>query len=588
MRPASSIVDFLRGVALFADLDPGLLGEVARQCQEQSLQAGAWLFRQGDPGDTLFVVRSGRLEVVAEHPSPQRVLAVLGPGSVLGELALLTHGHRSASVRAVRDTELVTVAQDRFRQLLADGGRFAVALTEALARQLSGGVTPPAAPVRRAVIALLPLTDDLPVGEVHRHVAAELGRTGSVAAMTPPAGQWTQAEQCHLLDRHEATEDHILLVGAAPPAGAVDWNAFCVRQADRVVLLITPHHGPAAATTQVQGCDVAVVSSRRPRAAELAPWLDAGVRASHWLPTGAALADATGRLARRLTGRAVGVVLSGGGARGLAHVGVVEALLDAGVKIDRFGGTSIGACVSALMASDRPTAAVVEALTAELVEGQRVTDWTVPRFALIRGRRAAAARLRLFGDTHAEELSRSWFAVSADLLTADVVVHRRGPIRDAVAASMALPGLLPPEARDGRLLVDGGVVNNLPVDVMAADDEGPVIAVDAMSRWGRRWRERHEPERWRRSVWARMGWPDPLPTIGETLARSIAIGSLRHVQAVRDRAVLTITPELTDVELLDWQRLPQIVRQGRQAAAAALATAPATVTAQIGVTPAGR
>src|SRR5207244_8810853 len=123
----------------------------------------------------------------------------------------------------------------------------------------------------------------------------------------------------------------------------------------------------------------------------------------------------------------------------------------------------------------------------------------------------------------------------------------------AVGASMRLPGLVPPLARDGRLLVDGGVLNNLPIDVMATTGEGPVIAIDAMDR---------RLERGRRAV-------QP-PSITEVLARSAMLSSVRAAGAHRARAQLVIAPDVGAAGLLEFARLDGMVDAGRRAADAQL------------------
>ena len=152
---------------------------------------------------------------------------------------------------------------------------------------------------------------------------------------------------------------------------------------------------------------------------------------------------------------------------------------------------------------------------------------------------------RTFGGAHVEDLPLDCFAVSADLSTAEIVVHRRGPVVEAVGASMSLPGLAPPVRSGTRLLVDGGVLNNVPVDVMAATGEGPVIAVDVMTR-------------------ARLGSPTRMPSILETLARATVIGS--HYQAATRLgfASLVIAPDVGTVGLLDFARFAELVESGRR------------------------
>jgi NTE family protein len=565
--------EFLTEVPLFADLDQELRDEVSARSRVVALNAGEWLCRQGDVGEDLYVVRSGRLEVVVEHPPPPRVVNVLGRGAALGELALLTKEPRAASVRALRDTELMAISRERFEQLLTSP-RFASALTAWLARQLQTG-TRFRAPRRRAVLAVLPV-GEVRADEVADRLEAALATTRRVTCLRKPDGEDTSA-QMQVLDRLESAHDHVLLV-ASPCVGAGEveqWGRFCLRQADRIIAVAAPGTPPPALlASTLAGCDVALVG-RRPHAAELAAWLDGmQARATHWLPTDHRLDESTARLARRITGQSIGVVMSGGGARAFAHLGVVQSLLEAGLVLDRFGGTSAGAFMAALFALGMAPAEAIAVCRREAVERKPYGDYTLPRFALVRGRRAYTMFRRVWGSTRVEELPRDWYAVSADLITAETVVHRRGPVVEALMASVSLPGIGPPRPVDGRLLVDGGVLNNLPIDVMADADEGPVIAIDVMSRWGQRWRERHDPARWQSSIWARLGWRDPLPTIVETIAAASGLGSWQHTARNRHRAALEIVPELVRFELFDWASLDDLVREGRRAGEEALKAQP--------------
>ena len=198
----------------------------------------------------------------------------------------------------------------------------------------------------------------------------------------------------------------------------------------------------------------------------------------------------------------------------------MHALAEAGVIVDRLGGTSMGALVGALAASGLSPHAVEATLRRELVERKPFADYGLPRVALIRAKRARSLLDRLFGTTAIEELSRDFFCMSADLVSARSIAHRRGSLVTAVGASMSLPGLAPP-IRDGdRLLVDGGVLDNLPVEVMASTQEGPVIAVDVLARGLPGARRRSRSTRGPR-----------LPSIVETLARSSTLASRgRHMK----------------------------------------------------------
>jgi NTE family protein len=178
---------------------------------------------------------------------------------------------------------------------------------------------------------------------------------------------------------------------------------------------------------------------------------------------------------------------------------------------------------------------------------------------------------RVFGEHTIEELSRPFYCVSADLLSGQIVQHHSGPLWKAVGASMSLPGLCPPVEAEGRLLVDGGVLNNLPVDLMSAA-EGPVIAVDVMVRElrGRARSDRGTLSHLRFGRRRAAPSDTPLPRIVETLARTTVLGSCGLAEENRQLADLVITPEVTGIPMFGFDQLDHAIAAGRAAAEQAL------------------
>ena len=531
---------------MFAGLSEPLRRQIAAQAKSIRLEAGEWLFREGDAGDSLYVVRSGRLEVVVEEP---RVVVVraLTRGAVVGELALLTREPRSASVRARRDSELLRVSSTDFAELLSHERRFSFALMRELGRQLrvSRGLDPPE-DLLPSTIAIV-MAGGKPDAGLAERLRSALAAHGSVALLDETA-IGDDASYGAGLDRAERSHERVLLAGGAGP-----WGTFCLRQADRILVVAGSRRPPPGATWPA-GCDV-VLSG--PVSAPLAgEWVRAiDPRAIHWLDWGDGVDKGIARLARRLAGRSVGVVLSSGGARGLAHIGVLQELLEAGMTIDRVGGCSMGAFVGAMFAMGLSPAEIQERCREELVKRRPLSDYAVPTTSLLRGGRARSMLVRTFGETTTfEDLTRDYYCVSCDLVSGEQVVHRRGVLWEAVAASMCLPGVFTPLPRDGRLLVDGGVLDSLPVETMAATAEGPVVAVDV----GRRF-ERAPARRFRRSR-------PPVPVLKETLARSIVLGSLDTAKSARRRADLLIEPDTGACGMLEFSQLDAMVEAGRRAA----------------------
>lgn len=497
MTASPGPADALRDVALFSTLPEPARTELAAGGARRALPAGAWLFEVGEPAASLHVVLSGRLEVVGEDGT---VLREVGRGAAVGELGVLTGEPRSASVRARRDSELLEIAGAAFESVLSRDPALPVAVARVLAGQLRASrsilpAEPAPIPTTIAVTAPRPWVEDL-CRELRRF--ATISVLDEASAGGPPG--WAG-----VLDRAETESGQVLLVAE----GGDEWIAFCRRQADRVI-------------EAGRGADRAGGAGGGPGVPDPAP------------------------LARRLAGRAVGVVLSGGGARGLAHIGVLEALLEGGVTIDRVGGCSMGALVGAQLALGRSPAEIRERCRAELVERNPLGDYTVPRVALTRGRRGRAMLDRLLGSARIEHLPRDFFCVSSDLVAGTLAVHRDGPLADAVAASVALPGIVPPVRLGERVLVDGGVLDNLPVAEMAAAGEGPVIAVDVTARFA-----------------APAG---AAPGIKETLLRTLVLGSSDTAEAARAHADLVIEPDVASVGMLDFARLDELVARGREAA----------------------
>lgn len=541
-----SDVTLLAGVPLFADLPPEQLSALARVGRQVEVRAGQLLFGQGEPGDTLYVVRSGRVEVVVDGD----VVRSHGRGEAFGELALLSGGRRTATVRARRDTELLGIGRASFERVLRTEPAFALGMVGHLALRLRRGDVPAARPPRSTVLALVPAQVALPepvvrtLGDLLVEQLRGHHRVATLAGDAEPA-RWAGA-----LDAAEAANDLVVLVAPRPDG---PWAEFCLRQADRTLALVDPARG-GPPVIRPRTCQLVALGGHG-----LDRWLDALAPTTHHLVDLATPEADLARLARRVSGHAVGLVLSGGGARGLAHIGVVDVLRQAGVEIDRVGGTSMGAVIAGMVAMGMSTEEMLRAARRELGGARPFADYTWPRHALIRGHRARAGLGRLFGPARIEQQRCAMFAVSVDLLAAEEVVHRRGRIAEVVSLSVGIPGIAPPQRVGDRLHVDGGVLDNLPVGVMAADGEGPVIASDVMAPF---------------TELPGAQAPDQLPKIIDTIGRSMTLASSQRTAADRALALTIVTPALGSIGMFDFRRLEEIVDIGRESAAVALRDLP--------------
>jgi NTE family protein len=564
MREVMRTATLLRNVRMLAGLSDELLEHLAGQVKRVDVRAGDWIMRDGDTADSLFIVASGRVEVIDEGP-PEALIRVLGRGDVVGELALLSEDIRSASVRARRDTELLGLGRAAFEALIQEAPSFALGLTRAMGAQLAASRTPIVAATPPRTIAVVGLNAAVPAADVAEVLADALGLHGSVASL--------RAGELPAIDQAERDNDRVVLHGGAEPGD--EWTALCMREAELVVAVTTGAPDPVwmERATALQGCELLVfgtavssgtLSELRPREVQV-------------VAEAATRHEALQATARRLAGRSLGVVFSGGGARALAHLGVLEELTAAGLRFDRVAGVSLGSFVAAATAAGFTTEFIYNTFERGFVATNPSNDFAIPAYSLLRGAKARRLLYDAFGERRIEELPLRFFCQSCDLIAREAVLHRTGPVVDALYPSAAIPGVFPPVAtQDGRLLVDGGVLDNLPVATMARTGEGPVIAVDVSGRVGHFTRpQRPGLVRLGRPVRrALTGSEAEIPRLGETILRTLTVGSINTAAAAHLHADLVITPQIEGIGLLDWKTLARVAELGRRAAREALAADP--------------
>ena len=527
----------MAGVALFNRLPEAVRSALDQASVDRHVQAGSWLFSAGDPAGAVYVLRSGRLDVVADG----EVVRELGPGAVVGELALLTAGVRSASVRARRDSVLSEVSRADFDSAMGRDPESYPALAGVLAEQLAEA-RPPAQPMgtQPVVVSVVGLHRGAAVHEVAAGLTEHLG--------TQLRAEVVREHTQQALERAEGELDRVVLVAASDDAT----RDYCVRQADHVVL-VADASGPASGLGSVDshGADLVLVGAR-PTEGELATWCEA---LDPWQVTvvaeGVPGADLRG-LAARIGGWSVGMVMAGGGARAFAHIGVLQELSAAGINVDRVAGSSVGSIVAGLHALGFDPETIHDVCYSEFVRRNPFSDYTLPTASLAKGRRTRQAVRTHAGGREIRALPRQFRAMSVDLLARTEVAHRSGDLAEAISASVSLPVLFPPLRHDGRLLIDGGVLDNLPVGLLTERDEGPILAVNiAMGGGG--------------GGAARIGQPR-VPPLGDTILRTMMIGSGGAVASARARGATVVTPPPLGVGLLEFHQLDVVVEAGRMAA----------------------
>lgn len=584
------LAQFLASTELFAELPTEVLVEWLGRATRVHLPGGEVLMRQGDAADGLYVVVSGRLRVCVEDDRGHRQgIGEVGRGECVGEMALLTEEKRSATVLAIRDTDLLQFSNDEFDWLLERHPRTMMQLARLIVTRFRHTIR--SRPGKRTLsnIAVVPLNAEVPLDAFTDRLVAAFGRFGRTQCLTAErvdrhfgeavAQESPEDPNNHALLHwlHAQEIDHTFVLYVADHRGS-NWTQRCLRQADRILLVARaadPHIPEKQPLVGNGGRDTVLArrelvllheAERAPR--NTAAWLDQWPVHQHHHVRLEADADFA-RLVRLLTGRGVGLVLGGGGARGFAHVGVIRALEEAGIPIDIVGGTSMGAVVAAACAMGWDHATIAEKAVAVCGKPAALFDFTPPMVALFAGRKITRTLKRELGKVRIEDLPRKFFCISSNLTRAQAMVHRRGPLWRAVRTSIALPGVIPPMCEDGEVLVDGGVLNNLPVNVMAQlCEDGPIIAVDVSGGEA----EKHycttgaTLSGWR-VLWRRL-WPlvKPVrvPSIVDILVRTASLSSehLRDQMLLNNQIDLYLEPPVEPFGILELDAAEGIMEAG--------------------------
>jgi NTE family protein len=472
------------------------------------------------------------------------LLGWIGAGEIAGEMGFVTREPRTATVRALRNSELLRVSRAELRELEFRYPTILMELCSTVVRRLRNAQERRPGPLHAKTFCIIPFDDNLDGRAIAEHIARVSGVASRPLVLTRndagghTADWFSEREQSHGVVVYLAEANH----------GA--WTRFCLRQADCIILFsrggsgARPFAAPGGAALPSDiPIDLILAWDRPITGADTRDWLDLiRPRAHYHVRTPADGA----RAARLITGRSVGLVLSGGGARGLAHVGVAQALREHGIMIDAIGGASIGAIIGAALALEWDLDEMTERCIEGLLRRPLLCDFGISRAALFPGRKVRRLFDEWFGSVAIEETPIRYFCVSTNLSGRKLGVHTTGRLADWVRASAAIPGVYPPVIDDGVAHVDGGVLDNLPIDAMQQVGAASIIAVNVGAE-----QELIATER--------------PPGVLELLRRVGSVGSDSKASAGRNCDILLV-PRVQHIGLLNWRSYGEAVKAGYRAA----------------------
>ncbi|NWZ36435.1 PLPL7 protein, partial [Brachypodius atriceps] len=510
------------------------------------VEAGRAVYRQGDKSDCTYIVLNGRLRSVLRMDDGKKHLTgEYGRGDLIGVVEALTHQPRATTVHAVRDSELAKLPEGALISIKRKFPQVVTRLIHLLGEKILGSLQQGGHPLglhgssskwdagnpasNLSTVAIMPVSEEVPLTAFTLELKHALSAVGPALLLTSDnikqrlgSAALDSIHEYRLTSWLGQQEDIHRIVLYQADSTLTPWTQRCIRQADCILIVGLGDQEPTVGELERMLENTAVRAQKQlillhkedgPLPSRTVEWLNMRswcsahlhihcprrVFSKRSLPKLVEMYERVfqkvpdrhsdfSRLARVLTGNAIALVLGGGGARGCSQVGVIRALIEAGIPVDMIGGTSIGSFMSALYAEERSYNQMrIKARQWAMVMNsvfKTILDLTYPITSMFSGAAFNKSINNIFKDKQIEDLWIPYFTITTDITASAMRVHRDGSLWRYVRASMSLSGYMPPlcDPKDGHLLMDGGYINNLPADVARSMGAKVVIAIDVGSR----------------------------------------------------------------------------------------------------------
>lgn len=556
-----------------------LFGEISHEQLEHllsvakiiELEAGQYIFQQGETGNAFYIVLSGRFRVLQNSADSIYILGDISAGEPVGEFSLFTREEHSASVIALRKSSVLRIEDDEYLELIKEFPSFATTLTKFVIERLRRNAQQKktdAAPKNIAIVNLQPQND---VSAYTSSIEQQLLAMGLEIKIYNHLSLAEENYHTAFDQMDKQTGLNFLVCDMESPEWAKQSIAYC----DLVIVATDFNADPGLYEIEkLLGLYTDNVMNKRIYLLLLHPEHAAlPVHTKKWfternfdlhLQIRANNAADIRRFCRIVTHQATGLVLGGGGARGFAHVGVIKALMEAGLEFDFVGGTSAGAVYGAAMThSDFDIKKVLQ--LCELAADRKLTsnDLTIPFLSLMSGKKMRRFLADIFSESCLEDLWVNTFCVSTNFSNASLVVHEKGLISQQVEASIAIPGVFPPVIINRQLHIDGGVIDNLPVEPMYKKPVRHIIAVSLSAEAASDIDLKELPSSWE-MFWNKLTKRNTiqLPGLSSILVNSITINSRHRQETSKPHVSLSIELDLKEFQFLDWANWQLILQKG--------------------------
>ncbi len=492
----------LRLSKLFIGMNDDIVRALINELKITSIPANQYLIQQNQISQELFIVIHGRLQKRQQsNAEPPKIISIIGRGEAICEQNVIGEYSSDSEILAIRDSLVASLNRTSFEKLLL---KYPLEINQTLVKSIiqqskdSGYHKAHSA----ETFAVIPISADVILSDFSSLLATQLNEHGpsSIIDSAQVEQSFNDSKIAQITFTDERNDTILQWLSAQENAQRhviynIDkhlnnWTHRCLRQADHLIFVAKAENSPLISDFE-QNILNSTLSTCAKKTLVLLHEEDIQVPSgtSQWLSLRsidmhhhirAGNPSDYGRVARFLTGNAIGLVLGGGGARGFAHIGVIRALQELNIPIDLVGGNSMGAIIAAECAMQWDYDTMITKTKQLCIEGD---EFTLPIVSLFSGRKITQSLKNFFADVSIEDLWHRFYSVSCNISRATIMTHKNGSLFSAVLNSNTPPGLFPPQVDNGDLLVDGALLNNVPVDVMRKyNDGGIVIAVDVNSK----------------------------------------------------------------------------------------------------------
>ena len=569
-----ALVALLRKVPLFAELSDAALKTVCKLSRVESLARGAVLIEQGDKSDSLYVVVRGRFLVQADD----RLIAEIKEGEPIGELAFFTGEPRTATVVAGRNSQVLIFDRASYDKVVQQTPQIANDLLAAISARLvkATAKAPTLRPQIPKSVVFMPIGNQaISNGFVEQLKAAIGTKAGWRVVTLLDAGEGARDNETELdqwLQGVQEDSENVVLV-VDNPTENLSWYKAAIANGDNV-FLVGGMASSAEGVPAITGLERAIFSDALQANTQLVVVRDAHAEpikntkmllserpvALHHHVALDRLEDFE-RLSRFVRGKAIGLVMSGGGAFGTAHLGAIKAMQEQGYVFDMVGGTSIGAAMASVLALGMETSDAIEKCEQVFLKSKTLNRMTVPLYSFIDSVALDEQLKQHIGEVDIEDAPLNFFSVATSLSSNDVSVIRTGPLWKAVRASTSLPGVFPPLVTDdGEVLIDGGLLDNVPIDVMRSLKVGPNVVFNfkQLKDWRVKTAYEDLPGRWAllaQTLRLSRKKRPRFPRIASILTRSMIVSARRLMDQTDTTGdvVINLLP-LPGMGFLEWKK----------------------------------